>query len=90
MTITVPSRLIHVVVAVFAGLTLLLELGQGHALAAGSRLVATVSLSAQRMEVTVDGRLTHAWKVSTARKGYVTPKGSFKPTRMPWSDLRPH
>ena len=30
----------------------------------------------------VDGRPTFEWKVSTARKGYVTPTGSYKPTRL--------
>ena len=34
------------------------------------------------MEVLVDGRPTFEWKVSTARKGYVTPTGSYKPTRL--------
>ena len=33
-------------------------------------------------QVLVDGRETFNWKVSTAGKGYVTPTGSFKPTRL--------
>ncbi len=39
----------------------------------------TVDLSKQRMEVYVDGYRKHKWKVSTARKGYRTPVGDYKP-----------
>ncbi len=49
---------------------------------AAQQVVATVSISKQRMEVTVDGQQVFEWKVSTGGKGYVTPTGSFKPTRM--------
>lgn len=45
-------------------------------------LVARVELSTQTMIVTYNGRVLHRWPVSTARKGYVTPRGSWKPTRM--------
>jgi lipoprotein-anchoring transpeptidase ErfK/SrfK len=49
---------------------------------AAQKIVATVSISKQRMEVTVDGQPVFEWKVSTGGKGYVTPTGKFKPTRM--------
>lgn len=49
---------------------------------AAQQVVATVSISKQRMEISVDGRQVFEWKVSTGGKGYVTPKGRFKPTRM--------
>ncbi len=45
-------------------------------------IVARVSLSAQEMTVYVDGVPRYDWAVSTARRGYVTPTGSFRPTRM--------
>lgn len=45
-------------------------------------VVARVDLSEQRMQVFVDGRLTHTWRVSTARRGYRTPTGTYRPTRM--------
>ena len=32
--------------------------------------------------MSVDGRTVATWKVSTGAKGFRTPKGSFKPTRM--------
>jgi len=34
------------------------------------------------MHVTVDGVEQYNWPVSTARKGYYTPRGDFRPTRM--------
>jgi lipoprotein-anchoring transpeptidase ErfK/SrfK len=34
------------------------------------------------MTVTKHGRVIHRWKVSTARRGYVTPRGSWRPTRL--------
>ena len=45
-------------------------------------LVAKVDVSSQTMTVTRHGRVIHKWKVSTARKGYVTPRGSWRPTRL--------
>ncbi len=45
-------------------------------------VVARISLSTQTMQVYVDGAPKYSWAVSTARKGYRTPVGSFRPTRM--------
>jgi lipoprotein-anchoring transpeptidase ErfK/SrfK len=36
----------------------------------------------QRMTVVVDGAAIYAWPVSTARKGYQTPAGSYRVQRM--------
>jgi lipoprotein-anchoring transpeptidase ErfK/SrfK len=47
--------------------------------AAQAAVVAKIDLSSQTMNVYVNGSLTHSWAVSTARKGYVTPRGSFRP-----------
>ena len=53
---------------------------------AGPALADTVSvvvdLSEQRMYVAVDGITAYSWPVSTAGRGYITPKGGWKPTRM--------
>nr|WP_075217972.1 L,D-transpeptidase [Mongoliimonas terrestris] len=46
------------------------------------KLVAKVSLERQEMTVMVDGEVAHTWKVSTAGKGYKTPKGVWTPYRM--------
>ena len=43
------------------------------------KLVARVDLSQQRMTVYIDGRRRYSWPVSTARRGYVTPVGSYRP-----------
>lgn len=43
---------------------------------------AKIDISSQRMYVYVNGRKRHTWKISTARSGYRTPTGNFRPTRM--------
>ncbi len=56
----------------------------GLAIAPGSAsasMVAQVSLSKQRLDVSVNGWPAYSWPVSTARPGYVTPTGSFRPQR---------
>lgn len=40
-------------------------------------LTARIDLSSQTMTVSQNGVVKHRWKVSTARKGYVTPTGSW-------------
>jgi lipoprotein-anchoring transpeptidase ErfK/SrfK len=76
------SRLINIAAAVVTGATLLISAGSGSAHASATTVVAKISISQQTMEVTVGGRTAYEWKVSTAGKGYVTPTGTFKPTRM--------
>lgn len=41
-----------------------------------------VDLTTQRMHVSVDGSHYATWKVSTARRGYVTPTGHYRVQRM--------
>ena len=41
-----------------------------------------VDIPTQTMSVTVDGVSEYSWKVSTGRKGHVTPTGDYRPTRM--------
>lgn len=52
------------------------------AAALASRLNVVVDLSTQTMRVESDGRPIHRWSVSTARKGYRTPTGTFRPQRL--------
>jgi lipoprotein-anchoring transpeptidase ErfK/SrfK len=73
------AKLINIAAAALAGSLLFAGLNSAHA---ANNLVARVSISEQKMEVLVDGRPTFEWKVSTAGKGYVTPTGAWKPTRM--------
>ena len=41
-----------------------------------------IDISSQKMYVTVNGSRKYSWPVSTARRGYRTPLGQFRPTRM--------
>lgn len=47
-----------------------------------SGVLAKIDLSSQRMHVYQNGHLKYTWKVSTARRGYRTPIGNYRPTRM--------
>ena len=49
---------------------------------ASANVVARVDLSSQRMSVSVDGWTRYNWAVSTARRGYRTPVGSYRPQRL--------
>ena len=49
---------------------------------ANAGVTITVDKSAQRMAVSVDGNQRWYWPVSTGRRGYDTPSGSFRPYRM--------
>mgnify|MGYP001981261304 CR=1 FL=1 len=42
-------------------------------------IVAKVDLSDQKMRVYINGIPRHSWPVSTARRGYRTPVGTFRP-----------
>jgi len=80
MLVAASAKLINIAAVALAGTAVLFDAGNGAAHA--SKLVAQVSISQQRMQVLVDGRPAFEWKVSTGRKGYGTPKGSYKPTRL--------
>jgi len=41
-----------------------------------------VDIGSQRMQVYVNGSLRHVWRVSTGKRGYSTPTGAFRPTRL--------
>lgn len=43
-------------------------------------LVAKIDISTQTMTVSKYGQVVYRWNVSTARKGYVTPRGTYRPT----------
>ena len=45
-------------------------------------IVARIDISEQRMNVYVNGLITHSWKVSTGGRGYHTPRGKYEPYRM--------
>lgn len=45
--------------------------------ATAASLTARIDLSSQTMTVSQNGVVRHIWKVSTARRGYITPTGSW-------------
>jgi L,D-transpeptidase catalytic domain len=50
--------------------------------AAQAAVVVTVDKSAQRLSVSVNGTPRYQWPVSTARWGYRTPNGTYRPERL--------
>lgn len=50
--------------------------------ASAAGLVAHIDISSQTMQVSVNGSTRYVWPVSTARFGYVTPTGYYKPIRL--------
>ena len=46
---------------------------------ASAAIVVDINRAMQRMAVTVDGVPRYTWRVSTARRGYITPPGSYHP-----------
>lgn len=49
---------------------------------ASAGVVARIDISKQTMTVFEDGNAVYTWSVSTARRGYRTPRGTFHPIRM--------
>jgi hypothetical protein len=49
---------------------------------AKAELLVNVSKLQQRLSITVDGAETNRWPVSTGRRGFETPSGSFRPIRL--------
>lgn len=47
---------------------------------AGVRI--STNLSSQTMTVSVNGRVAHRWSISSGKRGYRTPTGSYRPGRM--------
>ena len=64
-------RIVVIIAALLSGLA-----------CAQAGVVVTVDKSAQRLTVEVDGAPRYQWPVSTARWGYRTPNGSYRPQRL--------
>jgi lipoprotein-anchoring transpeptidase ErfK/SrfK len=45
-------------------------------------LEARIDISSQTMTVSKYGRVLYSWPVSTARRGYITPRGKYRPTQL--------
>ncbi len=50
--------------------------------AAGSQILITIDKATQKMTVLVDGVAKYDWPVSTGKRGYSTPSGTFTATSM--------
>ena len=50
--------------------------------AASAEVLIEVDKSSQRLSVAVDGIRKYEWPVSTARAGYTTPNGEYRPVRL--------
>lgn len=48
----------------------------------GKKITVHIDLSDQRISVYRGKKLQYKWRVSTARRGYVTPTGTYKPLSM--------
>src|SRR3712207_2635604 len=52
------------------------------AVPAAASVLISVDKGAQRMLVSVDGKPRHSWPVSTGRRAFETPAGTFRPFRL--------
>jgi len=50
--------------------------------AAAARLVATIDLSDQTMRVSLGKKTLYNWAISSGKRGYRTPTGTYRPGRM--------
>lgn len=59
---------------------------------ARAELLITVDKSSQRVSVSVNGWTRYTWPTSTARRGYSTPSGTYRPQRLErkWFSRRYH
>lgn len=80
MAFTLPTRFVRIAAAVALSFTMLAV--HGPAEAKIRKVSAKVDISEQRMKVYVNGVHKKTFKVSTGARGYITPTGSWKPTRM--------
>lgn len=78
MRIVSRARGLAIGMFVMAIATLVAAIGS----AAQAGVVITVDKSAQRLTVDVNGVTRYQWPVSTARWGYRTPNGSYRPERL--------
>jgi hypothetical protein len=70
--------MLHRTAIAFAALTALLAC----VVSAQAGVVIVVNKSTQRLSIAVDGAPRYEWPVSTARMGYNTPNGTYRPERM--------
>lgn len=67
---------------IWAGLAIVGMLAVMPSLATAATVVAHVDVATQTMTVSRQGKLLYTWPVSTARKGFDTPRGDWRPYRI--------
>lgn len=72
----------QLIASVFAVAILATSLLATTTTASAARLTATIDLSTQRMYVSIGKKRAYSWAISSGRKGYRTPTGNYRPTRM--------
>ncbi|MGH1417357.1 MAG: L,D-transpeptidase [Hyphomicrobiaceae bacterium] len=78
MGVSIRSLCVVFCVAVFGGGLLITTTQTAEA----AKVRVKISKGAQTMRVYVGGRLRHQWRVSTGRRGYRTPSGTYSPKRL--------
>lgn len=68
--------------AIFSAALSVAFMGLGVSTSSAASLIARVDVAAQRMTVSQYGKVIHEWPVSTARAGFSTPRGDFRPYRV--------
>jgi L,D-transpeptidase catalytic domain len=69
--------MLRLVTAIAAAALLICGLARAEA-----SIVITVDKTMQRLSVSVNGTERYEWPVSTARRGYLTPNGTYRPERL--------
>ena len=69
------AMVMGVFLALFAGVLL-------QTAPASADVIAKVDIATQQMTVVVDGTVEAVWSVSTARRGYHTPRGTYQPVSL--------
>ena len=77
-------RICGLAIACIAAVLLVLPLNSSPAAAAividfHKSVVVKIGKSAQRMSVAVDGEVRYTWRISTGRRGFGTPNGTYRP-----------
>lgn len=80
MAFNIPTRFTRIAAAVALAFTVFAA--HTPVQAKIQKITAKVDISEQRMKVFVNGVHKKTFKVSTGARGYTTPTGSWKPTRM--------
>jgi L,D-transpeptidase catalytic domain len=78
-----PAMMVRVILPrLFFAIAAAIAIALGALAQAEAGIVVTVDKSAQRLTVSVDGVKRYNWPVSTARIGYRTPVGTYRPERL--------